>query len=418
MRFSCHFVFGILVGIAIFAGGTSLWNRWANADSPTPAPPAASDSAELAKLNDEDQADRRPKDGQAIDWAVVGPRDRQREGRVKALYEAGALHTGKDYYRAAMVLQHASKPDDYLLAHELCVLGLPKGERAARWLACASEDRYLMSIGQPQRFGTQFRATGANGPMKLYEVGAGVTDALRRELGVPTLAEARQREAIMNEKILEKVKEPELAKELGRRADLDQKVHEVEIRFMGEHKLVRPVVSTKLKPDVAAAFKALEDKANSVDRDNLTWMKTVVAKYGWPGKSLVGKHGAFAAFLLIQHADRDPAFQEACLKKMQAAPPGEVEPVSLAYLTDRVLVAKGKKQKYGTQGRWVNGKMVAPLIEDEATVDERRKAIGLGPLRAYLKALKGAYENAEGLEPIKTHPKKPSQTVLPDAAAG
>jgi hypothetical protein len=42
-----------------------------------------------------------------IDWAVVAPRDKRREKRVKALYRAGALQTGKDYERSAMALQHS-----------------------------------------------------------------------------------------------------------------------------------------------------------------------------------------------------------------------------------------------------------------------------------------------------------------------
>ena len=97
-----------------------------------------------------------------------------------------------------MVLQHANKADDHLLAHELCVVALAKGEREARWLAAAAEDRFLMNIGRPQRFGTQYRSVGPNDPVKLYEVGPGVTDGLRHEMGVPTLDEARKREAMMN----------------------------------------------------------------------------------------------------------------------------------------------------------------------------------------------------------------------------
>jgi hypothetical protein len=58
----------------------------------------------------------------------------------------------------------------------------------------------------------------------------------------------------------------------------------------------------------------------------------------------------------------------------------KVEPQHMAHLTDRILVMRGKKQKYGTQATWVNGKIVASPIEDEATVDERRKALGLEPM--------------------------------------
>jgi hypothetical protein len=51
----------------------------------------------------------------------------------------------------------------------------------------------------------------------------------------------------------------------------------------------------------------------SVDAGNLAWLKETVAEVGWPGRSMVGEDGAHAAWLLAQHADRDPAFQRRCL---------------------------------------------------------------------------------------------------------
>ena len=157
------------------------------------------DNPELARLYQEDQADRASKDGKPIDWKTVDPRDKARERRVKELYANNQLRTGADYYHVAMVLQHASTPEDYLLAHELCVVAISKGDERAKWLAAASEDRFLMQIGRPQRFATQFRSVG-NTPMRLYETDSGVTDELRGALNVPTLAQAREREARMNSK--------------------------------------------------------------------------------------------------------------------------------------------------------------------------------------------------------------------------
>jgi hypothetical protein len=149
---------------------------------------------ELARLYTEDQADRSPGPGKSIDWEVVSVRDKKREARVKEFYTENKLRSGVDYYHAAMVLQHAAAPEDYLLAHEFCVVAIGKGESKARWLAAATEDRFLMNIKRPQRFGTQYRSDG-NGPLKLYEVDEQVTDELRRELAVPTLAKAKEREA-------------------------------------------------------------------------------------------------------------------------------------------------------------------------------------------------------------------------------
>lgn len=160
------------------------------AAAPFLAPPKPADSSELARLYAEDQKDRQG----VIDWNVVGPRDRAREKRVKTLLASGGVRTGKDHHRAAMVLQHAPLPDDYLLAHDLCVVALALGEKDAAWLAAATQDRYLMSLEKPQRWATQYRSKNAE-PISLWKVAPGVTDSMRKALGVPTLAEAKKREA-------------------------------------------------------------------------------------------------------------------------------------------------------------------------------------------------------------------------------
>ena len=199
MRVNRDVLVGIGIGILfmLFVGRSSTEPALGRQQEPTAL--SSDGNAELAKMYDEDQGDRTPAaTGKPIDWKVVGPRDRQREARVKTLYESGALRTGKDYYRCAMILQHASKSEDYLLAHEFCVVALAKGERSARWLAAATEDRYLMNLKLPQRFGTQYFSSGPNQPTRLHEVVPGVSDALRRELEVPALADARRREAEMN----------------------------------------------------------------------------------------------------------------------------------------------------------------------------------------------------------------------------
>ena len=162
--------------------------------------PTAQDNAELARMYSEDQSDRR--DAEKIGWEKISQRDEERKARVTELYRSDSLKTGADYYHAAMILQHGGQPEDYLLAHELCVVAIGKGEERGRWLAAAAEDRFLMSIQRPQRFGTQYAPDppGTNSPIKLYKVDDGVTDGLRREFKTPTLAEARAREAQFNKK--------------------------------------------------------------------------------------------------------------------------------------------------------------------------------------------------------------------------
>lgn len=155
---------------------------------------AAQADNELKKLFEEDQAERAPQPGQAIDWNAIVLRDEARQQRVKALIAADSLQSGADYYHAAMVMQHSLEVDDHLLAHDLCVIAISKGEAKAKWLAAASLDRYLVGIGRPQRYGTQFFSNHPSRPPRLRPIDPSVPDSLRRELGVPTLAEAKAKE--------------------------------------------------------------------------------------------------------------------------------------------------------------------------------------------------------------------------------
>jgi hypothetical protein len=101
--------------------------------------------------------------------------------------------------------------------------------------------------------------------------------------------------------------------------------------------------------------------------------------------------GADAAWLLVQHADADAKFQRECLDLMARMPADQVSRTRLAYLTDRVLLAEGKKQVYGTQFQSVNGKWVPRELEDQAHVDERRSKVGLNTLAEYVRQLEAAY---------------------------
>ena len=157
------------------------------------------DNQELARLMDEDQADRTPPKGMEIDWKNVAPRDAARLKRVKELYAQNQLHTGNDFFNAALILQHGNTPEDYLLAHELAVVAISK-KPGLNSLAAVTEDRFLMTIGRPQRFATQYRTEGPNQPYRLYKVDPAVTDELRRLMMVPSLAEAQAREAELNKK--------------------------------------------------------------------------------------------------------------------------------------------------------------------------------------------------------------------------
>jgi hypothetical protein len=138
-------------------------------------------------------------------------------------------------------------------------------------------------------------------------------------------------------------------------------------------------------PEAMALSKELID----LDKQHTQALKVAVAKYGWPGKSMVGEDGAQAAWLLVQHADLDVAFQKQALALMEPmVASGEVTAANYAYLYDRVAVAEKRPQRYGTQF----GDQGEPEpIEDEAHVDERRKQVGLGTMAEYREQMRKMY---------------------------
>ena len=146
---------------------------------------------------------------------------------------------------------------------------------------------------------------------------------------------------------------------------------------------------------VKSAFKDERALAQmkALDARNTARLKEIVAAHGWPGKSLVGEKAAHAAWLLVQHADADARFQRRCLELMEGLPAGEVSAKDIAYLTDRVLLAEGKPQRYGTQFlKDASGKWVPKPLEDPEHVEERRKSVGLGSLADYARGMSETYD--------------------------
>jgi len=126
-----------------------------------------------------------------------------------------------------------------------------------------------------------------------------------------------------------------------------------------------------------------------IDKENTARLHEIVDEVGWPTKSGVGSDGTQAAWLLVQHADLDVAFQRRALKLMQdELIRDEVYAANVAYLTDRVLVNEGKEQEYGTQFHTVRGKPEPRPIRDAKHVDQRRKEVGLSTLAEYRKLMK------------------------------
>jgi CubicO group peptidase (beta-lactamase class C family) len=132
-----------------------------------------------------------------------------------------------------------------------------------------------------------------------------------------------------------------------------------------------------------------------IDWQNTQDLKLLLKKYGWFKISEWGQQADRQAWLLVQHADNEPDFQNEVLSKLSKLyKSNETSPSNYAYLYDRVASSfkdpsKKKPQRYGTQGSCVGPGQWEPLeMEDPENVNKRRAEVGLPPLEEYIAGFK------------------------------
>lgn len=133
--------------------------------------------------------------------------------------------------------------------------------------------------------------------------------------------------------------------------------------------------------ELAAHWRLIEEK----DSINLVKVSRILDERGWLGSDVIGQRGNQTLFLVIQHAGLE-AQQKYLPLMREAARAGNASPSSLAMLEDRIALKEGRSQVYGTQiGRdgETGDHYILPL-EDPDNVDQRRAAVGLGPISEYI----------------------------------
>lgn len=128
--------------------------------------------------------------------------------------------------------------------------------------------------------------------------------------------------------------------------------------------------------------------AEAVDREHLPRIRAIIEKHGFPDQEQVGRAGVQAAFLLIQHAAADPALMAHCLELARPLMErGDLSRVFYAMLTDRVRLAAGRAQLYGTQRGTGKDGLFVFAVEDVDRLNARRATMSLRPFPPHAFAL-------------------------------
>jgi Tfp pilus assembly protein PilP len=137
-----------------------------------------------------------------------------------------------------------------------------------------------------------------------------------------------------------------------------------------------------------AEVRAMQER----DEADTKRLNEILDKYGFPGVNLVGI-GATRAFVVMLLHSPSLALQKRALPHVErAARRKEIPPDDFAMLTDDVLNHEHKPQLYGTNFKFVDGKVALDATEDVAHLDERRRKLGMAPIAEYAKQLAELYK--------------------------
>jgi hypothetical protein len=134
--------------------------------------------------------------------------------------------------------------------------------------------------------------------------------------------------------------------------------------------------------------KALKSMAIDITGLHTQALREIVQLQGWPSKDQVTEEGVRAAFVLVSHSnnlsfqqDMLPLIIQSYIDKQGVS--GE----NVAIFTDKVSIAQGKNQVFGTQANVIGGKVVFLQIENEESVDKLRAQMGMQSLAEFKQSL-------------------------------
>jgi hypothetical protein len=133
------------------------------------------------------------------------------------------------------------------------------------------------------------------------------------------------------------------------------------------------------------------------DSSNMIVLKKLFKEYGFLGIEEVGKQGSNNFWLMMQHCDGDPKFQEEVLSEMKKhIERKNASSSNYAYLIDRVNVNTGKPQVYGTQMKVNNDRSSyePQSVIDPENLNKRRAEVGLNTIEEYIETMNSLYKGS------------------------
>lgn len=150
-----------------------------------------------------------------------------------------------------------------------------------------------------------------------------------------------------------------------------------------------------------AEFRAISER----DAADTKRLSEILDEYGFPGVKLVGINATRAFVTMLVHSPSLELQKRALPHVERAVRRKEIPPDDFAMLTDDVLTHEQKPQLYGTNFNFAGDKVALAPTQNPARLDERRRKIGLPPVRDYARQLADFYKKA--VDESSLPPEKP-----------
>lgn len=164
----------------------------------------------------------------------------------------------------------------------------------------------------------------------------------------------------------------------------DQELSDELVKMRETDQIAAFIPQGKYKELSEEQWKAFKD---SVFEAHQKRAEAIFREHGYPGYDLVGAEGEQSFFLIVQHSNHNTDFQKEVLEELKRAVDNEnADPRHYALLVDRHRINTGRPQIYGTQTTYRKDicQAIPKRLADSAGVDQRRKEVGLPPLKEYL----------------------------------
>ena len=150
-------------------------------------------NSDLKKLYEDDKNDRWLWENKKLNNNQIKQNDEKRLKAAKKLLSQKKIDLDEIWncHYLCLLFMHSGSndPEDYRKAHEFAKKAVLLGSNVTKWLYAASLDRWLVSQGKLQKYGTQYDFKSG----RIFPYDKSTTDAERKKYGVVPLAKLLKR---------------------------------------------------------------------------------------------------------------------------------------------------------------------------------------------------------------------------------